>query len=287
MKKGDVVKCVVVRTKKEKRRPDGCYIRFDENAAVLINDQQQPRGTRIFGPVGSRAARQAVHAHRLAGPGGVCDEDHARATASQVLTARTAARTARSPAPTPPRSKVIVDGVNVAKKHQKPTRGHRCRAASSTRTCRCRCRTWPSSARRAASPPASATASSRRHQGPHLPQVRRRICMSDRHHASPPRLKQRYDDEIRAQLKETLGLANIMQVPAAREDRDQHGRRRGHRAAVAARGRRHRPRPSSPARSRSSPGPRSRSPASSSARATPSAPRSPCGATACGSSSTG
>ena len=52
VKKGDVVKCVVVRVKKEKRRPDGSYIRFDENAAVLINDQQQPRGTRIFGPVG-------------------------------------------------------------------------------------------------------------------------------------------------------------------------------------------------------------------------------------------
>jgi large subunit ribosomal protein L14 len=52
VKKGDVVRCVVVRTSKEKRRPDGSYIRFDENAAVLINDQLQPRGTRIFGPVG-------------------------------------------------------------------------------------------------------------------------------------------------------------------------------------------------------------------------------------------
>ena len=52
VKKGDVVKCVVVRTLKERRRPDGSYIRFDENAAVLINDQLQPRGTRIFGPVG-------------------------------------------------------------------------------------------------------------------------------------------------------------------------------------------------------------------------------------------
>ena len=52
VKKGEVVKCVVVRVKKEKRRPDGSYIKFDENAAVLINDQQQPRGTRIFGPVG-------------------------------------------------------------------------------------------------------------------------------------------------------------------------------------------------------------------------------------------
>ncbi|MDQ2677254.1 MAG: 50S ribosomal protein L14 [Actinomycetota bacterium] len=52
VKKGEVVKCVIVRVKKEKRRADGSYIRFDENAAVLINDQKQPRGTRIFGPVG-------------------------------------------------------------------------------------------------------------------------------------------------------------------------------------------------------------------------------------------
>ncbi len=52
VKKGDVVRCVVVRAKKESRRPDGSYIRFDENAAVLINDALQPRGTRIFGPVG-------------------------------------------------------------------------------------------------------------------------------------------------------------------------------------------------------------------------------------------
>ena len=51
VKKGDVVKAVVVRTKKETRRPDGSYIRFDENAAVIINDQMNPRGTRIFGPV--------------------------------------------------------------------------------------------------------------------------------------------------------------------------------------------------------------------------------------------
>ena len=52
VKEGDVVKAVVVRVKKQKRRPDGSYIRFDENAAVLINEQQNPRGTRIFGPVG-------------------------------------------------------------------------------------------------------------------------------------------------------------------------------------------------------------------------------------------
>ena len=51
VKKGDVVKCVVVRTKRGVRRNDGTYIRFDENAAVLIKDDLTPRGTRIFGPV--------------------------------------------------------------------------------------------------------------------------------------------------------------------------------------------------------------------------------------------
>jgi large subunit ribosomal protein L14 len=51
VKKGDVVRAVVVRTAKEYGRTDGSYIRFDENAAVLINNQGNPRGTRIFGPV--------------------------------------------------------------------------------------------------------------------------------------------------------------------------------------------------------------------------------------------
>ena len=52
VKKGDVVKAVIVRTKKERRRPDGSYIKFDENAAVLLKPDGDPRGTRIFGPVG-------------------------------------------------------------------------------------------------------------------------------------------------------------------------------------------------------------------------------------------
>ena len=52
VKKGDVVKAVVVRTKKQRRRPDGSYIRFDENAAVILKNDGDPRGTRIFGPVG-------------------------------------------------------------------------------------------------------------------------------------------------------------------------------------------------------------------------------------------
>jgi large subunit ribosomal protein L14 len=51
IKKGEVVKAVIVRTAKEVRRTDGTYIRFDENAAVLINNSQEPVGTRVFGPV--------------------------------------------------------------------------------------------------------------------------------------------------------------------------------------------------------------------------------------------
>ena len=51
VKKGDVVKCVIVRTAKEFRRPDGSYIKFDDNAAVILQDRTNPKGTRIFGPV--------------------------------------------------------------------------------------------------------------------------------------------------------------------------------------------------------------------------------------------
>ena len=51
VKKGDVVKAVIVRTRKEVKRPDGSAIRFDRNAAVIINAQGEPRGTRVFGPV--------------------------------------------------------------------------------------------------------------------------------------------------------------------------------------------------------------------------------------------
>lgn len=58
VKKGEVVRAVIVRTKKGVRRKDGTYIKFDENAAVVINDDKSPRGTRIFGPV-ARELREA------------------------------------------------------------------------------------------------------------------------------------------------------------------------------------------------------------------------------------
>ncbi len=51
VKKSDIVRAVIVRCKKETRRPDGSYVKFDDNAVVIINDQLAPRGTRVFGPV--------------------------------------------------------------------------------------------------------------------------------------------------------------------------------------------------------------------------------------------
>jgi large subunit ribosomal protein L14 len=59
VKKGDVHKAVLIRTRKEVRRKDGSYIRFDQNAAVLIDDQKEPKGTRIFGPVARELRERA------------------------------------------------------------------------------------------------------------------------------------------------------------------------------------------------------------------------------------
>ena len=64
VKRGDVVKAVVVRTVKERRRADGSYIKFDENAAVIIKNDNDPRGTRIFGPVG-RELPPSTRMHKI------------------------------------------------------------------------------------------------------------------------------------------------------------------------------------------------------------------------------
>ena len=66
VKKGQVVKAVVVRVRKEQRRKDGSYIRFDRNAAVLINDQGEPIGTRVFGPVARELRERTLHEDHLA-----------------------------------------------------------------------------------------------------------------------------------------------------------------------------------------------------------------------------
>ena len=70
VRKGEVVEAVVVRTRKQLGRKDGTYISFDENAAVLIDPQGAPRGTRIFGPVARELRETQLHADRLPRPGG-------------------------------------------------------------------------------------------------------------------------------------------------------------------------------------------------------------------------
>ena len=104
VKKGDVVKCVVVRTKKEKRRPDGSYIRFDENAAVLINDQQQPRGHPHLRARRPGTARQALHADHLAGAGGALDANQEGRQGPGALGQGPGQAGQRGPAPCPPRA---------------------------------------------------------------------------------------------------------------------------------------------------------------------------------------
>ena len=123
VKKGEVVKCVVVRVKKEKRRPDGSYIRFDENAAVLINDQMNPRGTRIFGPVGRELRDKKFMKIVSLAPEVLCMAGLKikKGDRVYVLTGKDRGKTGEVMRAIPSTGKVIVDGVNVAKKHQRAT----------------------------------------------------------------------------------------------------------------------------------------------------------------------
>ena len=70
VKKGEVVRAVIVRVRKETRRKDGSYIRFDDNAAVLINQANEPIGTRVFGPVARELRDQEIYENHFAGSGG-------------------------------------------------------------------------------------------------------------------------------------------------------------------------------------------------------------------------
>ena len=121
VKKGDVVKCVVVRTKKEKRRPDGSYIRFDENAAVLINDQQQPRGPASSGPSAASCATSASCAS-CRSPRRCSDMKIHKGDQVIVLSGKDKGKKAEVVRAIPSRERVILEGVNVAKRHAKPTR---------------------------------------------------------------------------------------------------------------------------------------------------------------------
>ncbi len=102
VKKGEVVKAVIVRMRKNKRRPDGSYIKFDDNAAVIINDQNMPRGTRIFGPV-ARELRE---------------KDFMKIVVI-VISGKDKGKKGKISASFPKLNRVTVEGVNVVTKHQK------------------------------------------------------------------------------------------------------------------------------------------------------------------------
>ena len=99
VKKGEVVKAVIVRSVKGLRRADGSYVRFDENAAVIIKDDKTPRGTRIFGPV-ARELREKDYMNYSRPPGARRSES-ARAAESAPATARPPAAATRASGPVP------------------------------------------------------------------------------------------------------------------------------------------------------------------------------------------
>ena len=143
VKKGDVVKCVVVRTKKEKRRPDGSYIRFDENAAVLINDQHAAARHPHLRPGRPRAARQAGSCASSRSPRRCCDDRMKLKKGDHVqVHRRQGPRQGRRGHARPPRAR---QGHRRRRQRRQEApasrRRPRCRAASSTRTCRSTSRT--------------------------------------------------------------------------------------------------------------------------------------------------
>ncbi len=126
VKKGDVVKAVVVRSAKGVRREDGTYIRFDENAAVIIKEDKNPKGTRIFGPV-ARELRDKDYMKILSRSrstliGGVTmSKVHVKTGDTViVLSGKDKGKTGQVMAVSPKEGKVIVEKVNMVSKHVKP-----------------------------------------------------------------------------------------------------------------------------------------------------------------------
>ena len=121
VKKGEVVKAVVVRTKKEFGRDDGTYIAFDENAAVLLDAAEQPARHAHLRPRGPRAARSQLHEDRLARAGGPLMAARIRRDDKvKVIAGKDSGKTGRVLRVEPKRSRVYVEGLNIVKRHTKP-----------------------------------------------------------------------------------------------------------------------------------------------------------------------
>ena len=116
IKKGDVLKAVIVRTKKEYRRPDGTYIRFDDNACVIIDANNNPRGKRIFGPV-ARELRE--HEDRFTRTGSVVGEDRMRLKKNdtvKIIAGKDKGKVGKIVKINPETQRVIVQGANMVSK---------------------------------------------------------------------------------------------------------------------------------------------------------------------------
>ena len=127
VKKGDVVKAVIVRTVKERRRPDGSYIRFDENAAVILTPGRRAARHPHLRPRGPRAARQEVHEDHLAGAGGAVSHGKSKKLSVnikkgdtvKVIAGKDKGAEGKVIAVLREEQRVIVEGVNRVKKHTK------------------------------------------------------------------------------------------------------------------------------------------------------------------------
>ena len=122
VKKGDVMKAVVVRTAKDIKRADGSVIRFDSNAAVLINNQSEPVGTRIFGPVPRELrAQEPDEDHLACARGVVMAAKIKKGDRVVVLAGRDKGRSGEVLQVQPKEERAIVRGINTVKRHQKQT----------------------------------------------------------------------------------------------------------------------------------------------------------------------
>lgn len=124
IKKGQIVKAVIVRTKKEVKRKDGTYIRFDDNAAVLIDKNNQPLGTRVFGPV-AREVREKGYSKIASLAKEVWWGDKMKKIKKGdtvlVISGKDKGKKSKVLKVLPNENKVVVDNVNIVKKHQRPT----------------------------------------------------------------------------------------------------------------------------------------------------------------------
>ena len=121
LKKGTISKAVIVRTRKEVRRKDGSYIRFDDNAAVLINNQMEPTGTRVFGPVGRELREKKIHENSFISSGSDINMKFKKNDVVQVITGKYKGQQGRIIKVYPGKDRVIVEGVNIINKHERPS----------------------------------------------------------------------------------------------------------------------------------------------------------------------